>query len=172
MLREIDDFVIEQLDKAVSFIEEWLFLSQKWLERGVLGMFLALSCVDVFLLTIAKHNVGWEVFADIVLFISMVAEHKQTKAGRTVRRTDGLSFRMAWFFMFGLFFIRSLITTRPMGAMYLYSLLTPTWFGIRLLMSYVTILDIEGLRGKAARLSWEKLKKLFGTSWVPAPQKG
>jgi hypothetical protein len=173
MVREIDDFIIEQFDKAVRFIEEWFFLSQKWVERGVLGLFVALSAVDVFLLVMAKQTVGWEIFADAVLFLGMWMEYKQTKTERTARRAYGYLGRFYWIFLCAFFFVINVVP-HPMGNhyIYLYNLLTPLWGGIRILMSYVTILDIEGLRGKAAKLSWEKLKELFGTSWVPQPQRG
>lgn len=173
MIQEIDDFVIEQFDKAVRFIEEWLFLSQKWVERGVMGLFAIVSLVDVFLLVMAKHEVGWEIFADVILLIGMWIEHRQTKTERTLRRVSGHMSRVFWLILcLFLFVINVLPHQMDNQYLYIYNLLTPVWGGVRALMSYVTVLDIEGLRGKAAKLSWEKLKELFSTAWVPQPQRG
>jgi len=43
--------------------------------------------------------------------------------------------------------------------------------GARGAMIYITVANIDGHRGKAAQMAWNKIKELFGTSWIPQPIK-
>lgn len=172
-IRSVDNFVIEQFDKAVKFLHDWLFISQKWLERGVMIFCL----LDVGLLLKAHHTLGWEIFADVILFIGMWVEYREPKTARTLRRATGVFGRVYWLFLC-LFFGAANILSNYLGTengnryIYLYDTLTPLWCVARVLMSYITVLDVDGERGKAAKLSWQKLKELFGVEWVPQPQRG
>jgi hypothetical protein len=173
MIKTIDDFVIDRFDGTVQFAQDWLFLSQRQIERGVMILYVLISLLSISLLVLAKHTFTIEIFADSFLFLGMWFEYKQSSRARTLRRISQWGNRICWLVCW-LFIFGVSICPTPTPAtryMHIYYVLGPIWAGLRTMMTYITVLDVDGVRGRAAKLSWEKLKELFGTTpWVPQPQ--
>lgn len=172
MIKKLDEFIIEQVGNLVQLMQDWLFLSQKWIERGVLALFVLICLASVVMLVMAGHPIGLEIGIDIFIFIGMLLEYHQPKTERALRRVGYPLLRIIWIASGLLIFGTNLYPTQATNYMHIYYCLGTLWALTRILMAYITILDIDGERGKAAKLSWEKLKELFGTSWVPQPQRG
>ena len=177
LILELDEFMIERFDKAVQFAQDWLFLSQKRIEQVVLLVYVAVFFSCMILILLAKLDttgVTLCVVGGIFLFAGMWLDHMLPTAVRAVRRVSNRSFRLGWLFMWLITTVSDVFFTSPKFDWHLqiyYIVGCPIRMGLRLVMAYIIALDVDGERGKAAKLSLAKLKELFGTlHWIPQPQ--
>jgi hypothetical protein len=175
MFHAIDNTLLSICEQSVKFIEEWLSISQKWLERIVIAIFVIAGLIQLYLVSIQNnpYNKPWMVAFYIIMFLyAMMQEHRLPEATRKLTRITGFIVRMFWI---GVMIATGLspffVSIGNDKVAVLYSVADTFAMGARGAMIYITVANIDGHRGKAAQMAWNKIKELFGTSWIPQPIK-
>jgi hypothetical protein len=159
-----DAWLREKVADALDWIYEWLAVSQKMIERGLIGVYATASAVLVFVSVKEKqlHILppwGW-MLMQLVMIAILVSYHRDPSAVRRVKHLSKSScmMRMYWQYI-------AVIVFLPPYHLFDIALivLDPTW----LVFLYVVAANCDGERGRRAKLAWSKLKELF--TWLPDP---
>jgi hypothetical protein len=172
MLRTVDESMIGFFNSAVQFLNDWFHLTQRRVERLILAVYTTV-CVFGLVWLFATHLkfANYNAFAALIFLWYMIKEHWEPKTMRALRRISGSSYRLIWGMNVVLFIFNLLMSTRYHGNTG-YALVALVWGSLIYSMNYVTVLDVDGERGRKAKLSMEKTVELFGRGWVPQPLGG
>ena len=162
-----DEWFAGRVEALLKWLEEWLSISQKYAERGMIILYLALMELQ----PSVKGTIWLRAGIVILMFCVLWWLHRRPFANRgttkrypfaAVSRVLIQAFLLlvaADFFVFYFFALPhspSLIGTGAAQIVYL-------------VFIYMTDIASNGERGRRRRLAWEELKKLFGTEWIPKP---
>jgi len=144
------------------FLEEWLSISQKSVERGMILIYMALLLVAM-LRTLS----GLDICAVFFVGSSMWILHRRPSALRGRQKTAIFfpCFRVGLQFLIGtLSFIDIVAAPHFSGD-------TETAAAQIVYLIFFYMIDIRsgGERGRRRKLAWAKIKALFGTEWIPKP---
>ena len=92
MFNTIDTFLLENVDRAVCWIEDWTFLSKKWMERLLIIVFIISAIVEI-LYTTSPKLIG---ICNFVLFLNIYFSHIQPESIRKRMRVIGFTTRIIW----------------------------------------------------------------------------
>jgi len=145
----------------------------------VFALYILCCALDIYIIAVTMHtshpigSIGWEIPGDVLVGWFMWREHREPKAARTVRRIGPIEFgfRIVWIALTAVITTLALLPGQGVSRYaFIFGVNGGVWGLCRISMAYITILDVEGEKGRAAKMSLAKLKEMFGTSWVPAPQ--
>ncbi len=175
IIETLDGVILAGYSRVATFLQDWFYLSQRNIEKSLLILYVVAAVVNY---TSGRISTGRPVYtlaiALTICFYTMWEEYREPIATRTARRFRPSSVILRVLTM-GIVLFASIMAILvspviPSPTFYtkvaIYSM--PVWILFNASMTYVTLLNIEGERGKSAKLSWEKLKELFG-GWVPIP---
>ena len=173
MFHAIDETLISICEQSVTWIEEWTGLSQRWIERLLIGSFAISFLSHCIFERIIGYGYGsiWILFVcGLIVLASMIIEGQYPSTQRKTLRFTGTFYRLSWVALLILPSISILLsaiehTTLAMVV----AICSFCCVSTRVAMAYVIISSIDGERGRAAKLVWSKIKELFGTSWIPQP---
>ncbi len=159
-----DAWFNDRVEALLKWLEEWFSISQKWAERGMMAVYVALILIP------PSWSVSWISAKTAVAFLivgPMWILHRKPEAAR------GLMLRYPLFSvvrtvlcMFVVFLGISCLADTP----YEFS---KDAIGISqfvyVVFFYMTDISSKGERGRKRKLALEELKKLFGVEWIPKP---
>lgn len=181
MFTKLDNFIIERFETTIQFLNDWLGITQSWIEKMTIAAYVLTVSVTFTVAMIAPKKVipnrpavfdGFLIAVLLMTFIwvffLLLKQHRMPTATRRVMRTEKLFQRMNWLFWTvwnGTLGTRGNTTV----AMWIVSIGVILFYGLIAAMSYEIVCNIEGDRARKAKLAWDKIKELFGTQWLPVP---
>ena len=143
---------------ALLWLEEWLSIKQKAVERFIMGLY---TCI---LLSPSSWRVRISNIALAAFMLGLMwSFHRRPAAERGVaRRIDMLALWRA------LLQLTTLVGSVIEACLLPYNMtlvLLPLW----IVFIYVTDISNHGHPGRRRKLALAELKKLFGTEWMPKP---
>ena len=164
IMRRYDDWCITKVKIATEFLNDWLGISQKIMERVVIVCnVIARSCLlSSSVLNRWEFPVWFEALMVFVFFNYIYRLHRTPCAARSKFLPMRTS-RMWWQSLTYLSILPSpandwLVNVGLIGG-----------YGAVTLIEYLVCVDIDGERGRKAKMAWNKVIELFGTRWIPQP---
>lgn len=161
-LRRFDDWVLDNTQIVLGWVDDWLALSQRRVERILVVLYIVTRVAfEIACFSDISHAPLWiEVSISILMVWAVLARFRLPQAVRVAYRVTEMPWRMVWW---------ALIV---MGCIQIFSDKLP---GVLLTVNecifaailYVTVSCVGGERGRKAKMAWSKLKELF--SWLPEP---
>lgn len=161
MLTAFDDWVLRRTDSTLDFLLDWFSISQKFVERVLIGLFALSGIYDI--AATASEGRAFPTWAIIILYFGMglvmLSDHNASTSERAVCRTIRRGSRLGWLMVV---ILAALPPYRLSDLGYVLSRLAVYAF------LYVYVSNCNGKRGRKRKMAWSKLKELF--TWLPEPQ--
>jgi hypothetical protein len=159
-----DNWCIDHLEALLRWLEEWLSISQKRTEQGMILLYIALTMAQTktSIASAAVSAIGAGAIGMVMWYL-----HRRPAAVRGIQKGwwPNALVRVLIQMLFALF-ITSILVRPPHH--------WGDWANAAaqldyLIYFYVTDINSGGQRGRKRKLAWAELKKLFGTEWMPKP---
>jgi hypothetical protein len=164
-LATLDKWIEGSITTVLVWLEEWLSISQKYVER-----FLILLYLGLLLTPWSPHllAIGIELFAALIMGTIMWHLHRKPKAWRGLMRLrpGARQLRAVFAIICVLYSAVEIVLPRQRTVDSVESGLLQI---IYIVFIYCTDIANQGERGRKRKLAWDEIKKLFGTEWVPKP---
>lgn len=179
MFTKLDNFIIERFETTIQFLNDWMGITQSFLEKATIGAYVCTTVITFAVMAItppAKHvskTFSWFVtamvlFTFIAQFFDLLKQHRSPKVMRIIRRFRERPRRIGWIFWTVWNCVLE-VRGNDSYLTWIVSIGVIVFFALIAAMSYETVCNIEGDRGRKAKLAWDKVKELFGTQWLPVP---
>jgi hypothetical protein len=162
-----DEWFAGRVETLLKWLEEWLSISQKYAERGMIALYLALMELQPSVKGTIWLRAGGAILMSYVLW--WMHRRPLTNRGTTKRYPFAAVSRV-------LIQAFLLLVAADFFAFYFFALPhRPSVIGtgtaqiVYLVFIYMTDIASNGDRGRRRKLAWAELKKLFGTEWIPKP---
>jgi len=161
---KIDNFMIGVVNKLLNFLNDYFGISQKIFER--------LLMVIIFgnqILELEKHYSLYVLIVDLALATVVLNQHRLPSTARCVYWQNPFIKIMR---VCGTIYTFCIIvaTIIVYGGPYDLSNINYTFIEVcAMLLFYSFGCNIDGERGKNGKMAWNKIKELFGTSWIAIP---
>lgn len=160
-----DDWIYRRVEATLLWLEEWLSVSQKTVERTLLVVYLGLYLMAVHY----RYRFPASIHACFALTISyfMWNVHRvPTATRRGILMPPGYKRMRVLMQAFSVFIGTLFIASGPHDyTNYMWGT-AQVFF---MLFWYVCSVGSNGERGRRRKLAWAELKKMFGTEWIPKP---
>ena len=149
---------------VLVWLVEWLSVSQRKLERVVIFSYLITE--PVYLRMKPASSMWFVVLVEIIWGALLFGWHRHTDKERWQRllAADGSGLRV-FYLACWLLLLASLYPARHEAWVFVEAFAS----GLRLAALYFTSLPESGQPGRRRRLALDKVKAMFGTSWMPQP---
>ena len=159
-----DLWCIGRVAALLRWLEEWLSISQKWAERGLIALYMLLIITTP---ASGQVLVAIKIFVALWVGTGIWTLHRRPAALRERWRRDKVLALARVFIQVFIGSITVVILFLPryqpgncfLGAAQI----------VYLVFFYMTGIHFGGERGRRRKLAWAELKKLFGTEWMPRP---
>ena len=162
-----DAWCIGRVEALLLWLEEWLSISQKQVERGLIVLYMLLIMVPS---SWALGIVIVRIFVAISVGMMMWWLHRQPAAYREMGKRNALMAVARVIIQAFLGFLAAILFILPPHRLIDYA--TGAAQVVYLVFYYMTDIHSGGERGRRRKLAWAELKKLFGTEWIPRPAPG
>ena len=145
------------------FLEEWLSISQKYAERGMIALYVTLVANPWSSSTVSLPP---RAFLACMLGYFMWTIHRRPEAVREISRwipRYKAAYRIILQICLGFFAIVAVVPPPPSASNIAVAQI------VYVVFIYMTDITSNGERGRRRKLSWAKIKELFGTVWIPKP---
>jgi hypothetical protein len=166
-LAAYDRWCSDRVEGVLVWLEEWISLSQKWAERGLLAVYVGayLSTVDWTSVLVGSTRVLGQVLGLAVVAFMMWRMHRRPAMRRGLYKNDSFGcMRVCVQAMIVLVIAAALVGGR--GPQKWCVSTAQLSF---LIFYYLVDIGSTGQRGRKCKIAWAELKKLFGTEWMPKP---
>jgi hypothetical protein len=165
IIERYDSWVRNCVKDALDWLNEWFSISQKMVERTLIGIYAIASVMMISGVYISHLHTSyvwiWAILQLWMIFI-LYMYHIDSSTMRRIKHNNSISAlsRMTWYFLI-------LFAALPPYKQWLMDIGLPISDMTFLLVLYVVSVNSDGQRGRKRKLALAKLKELF--SWLPEP---
>jgi hypothetical protein len=163
---KVDFIILRSVYASRVFLIEWLSFTRRGIERSMIAIYFL--CMMAFHIAPPSGHLWFGLAVYGLVAFGMWLEHKRDNRSRIFKM-------MMREWVIGRISFAAFNVANSLGFLYafpfLIALLACTGLGMWILLQYSTSLpDGDEVPGRRRKIAAAELKKLFGTSWMPAPQ--
>lgn len=157
----IDNFLIRITKSVLDFLNDWLSISQKQVEKFLIGVF-AVLLVPIVVTGASKIMMIFFGIMLPIILIGMFTRHSLTASLRNKWRIENYGYRVFNTLLVIVFGADFAVTS-------FHNFIWFAAFMALIIFDYTIVCVIDGERGRKRKMTLNEITKMFGTEWIEKP---